>query len=54
MLPTLAPSFASPLLPLTCARLPAAWAERFNIADARECVGARGSNASADREGRES
>ena len=49
-----APSLASPPPPLTCARLPAGWAVRWDIADVRECAWARGSGASADREGRES
>ena len=50
--PTHAPSLSSPPPPLTCARLPAGWAGRFDIADGGECVWARGGNASADREGR--
>ena len=49
---THAPSLASPPPPLTCARLPAGWAERYDIADLRESGWSRGSNASADREGR--
>ena len=49
---THAPSLASPPPPLTCARLPAGWAGRFDIAAERELQRARGSNASADREGR--
>ena len=48
------PSLASPPPPLTCARLPAGWAGRLYIADLCECERARGSGASADREGRES
>jgi hypothetical protein len=47
-------SLASPPPPLTCARLPAGWAGRLDIADLRESERARGSDASADREGRES
>ena len=50
--PTHAPSLASPPPPLTCARLPAGWAARFDIADAGELQRARGGDASADREGR--
>ena len=49
---THAPSLASPPPPLTCARLPAGWADRLYIADVRECERSRGSDASADREGR--
>ena len=49
---THAPSLASPPPPLTCARSPAGWAERLDIADARESGRARGSDTSADREGR--
>ena len=49
---THAPSLASPPPPLTCARVPAGCAERFYIADMGELQRARGSNASADREGR--
>jgi hypothetical protein len=49
---THAPSLASQPSPLTCARLPAGWAGRFDIADVGESDRARGSNASADREGR--
>ena len=45
-------SLASPPLPLTFARLPAGWAGRFDTADAGEQERARGSGASADREGR--
>ena len=50
--PTHATSLASPPPPLTCARLPAGWAGRLYIADDGEYERARGSNASADREGR--
>jgi len=50
--PSLAPSLASPPPPLTCARSPAGWAERFDIADSSEFERARGSDTSADREGR--
>jgi len=50
--PTHAPSLASPPPLLTCARLPAGWAERCDIADAGESERALGSGASADREGR--
>ena len=50
--PTHALSLASPPPPLTCARLPAGWAGRCDIADADESERARGGNASADREGR--
>ena len=50
--PTHAPSLASPPPPLTCARSPAGGAERFDIAEVGEAGGSRGSNASADREGR--
>ncbi len=51
--PTHAPSLASPPPPLTCARLPAGWAEeRRDIADYGEFERSRGSGASADREGR--
>ena len=50
--PTHAPSLASPPPPLTCARLPAGWAGRYDIADAGESERARGGDASADREGR--
>ena len=49
---THAPSLASPPPPLTCARSPAGWAERFDIADAGESGRSRGSDTSADREGR--
>jgi hypothetical protein len=49
---THAPSLASPPPPLTCARLPAGWAGRLYIADERELQRARGSDTSADREGR--
>jgi hypothetical protein len=49
---THAPSLASPPPPLTCARLPAGWADRLDIADFYELRRARGSNANADREGR--
>ena len=51
---THAPSLASPPPLLTCARLPAGWAGRFDIADDGESERSRGSNASADREGRKS
>ena len=37
---------------LTCVRLPAGWAARLDIADACELQRARGSDESADREGR--
>ena len=47
-----APSLASPPPLLTCARLPAGWAGRLDIADLGEYERARGSNTSADREGR--
>jgi hypothetical protein len=47
-----APSLASPPPPLTCARSPAGWAGRFDIADFGESERARGSDTSADREGR--
>ncbi len=50
--PTHAPSLASPPPPLTCARLPAGWADRCDIADVRESERSRGSGSSADREGR--
>ena len=49
---THAPSLALPPPPLTCARLPAGWAGQIYIADVGERVRSRGSNASADREGR--
>ena len=49
---THAPLLASPPPPLTCARLPAGWAGRFDIADAGEPERSRGSGASAAREGR--
>ena len=49
---THAPSHASPPPPLTCARWPAGWAERQDIADVGESERARGSDTSADREGR--
>jgi hypothetical protein len=49
---THSPSLASPPPPLTCARLPAGWAGRLYIADKREFERARGSDTSADREGR--
>jgi len=49
---THAPSLASPPPPLTCARSPAGWAERFDSADECESERARGSDTSADREGR--
>jgi hypothetical protein len=49
---THAPSLASPPPPLTCARSPAGWAERQDIADDGESERARGSDTSADREGR--
>ena len=49
---THAPSLASPPPPLTCARLPAGWAGRYDIADVGESERARGSGAGADREGR--
>ena len=45
-------SLASPPPPLTCARLPAGWAGRSDIAELGESERSRGSNASADREGR--
>jgi len=45
-------SLTSPPPPLTCARLPAGWAERSDIAEFCELQRARGSGASADREGR--
>jgi len=50
---TLAPSLASLPPPLTCARLTAGWAGWCDIADSGERERARGSDASADREGRE-
>ena len=50
--PTHAPSLASPPPPLTCARFPAGWAGRLDIADVCELPRARGRNASTDREGR--
>ena len=49
---THAPSLASPQPPLTCARSPAGWAARHDIADVGESERSRGSGASADREGR--
>ena len=49
--PTHAPSLAPPP-PLTCARVPAGCAGRCDIADFGEPERARGSGASADREGR--
>jgi hypothetical protein len=49
---THAPSLASPPPPLTCARLPAGWAGRYDSADVGEWTWARGSGASANREGR--
>jgi hypothetical protein len=49
---SLAPSLASPPPPLTCGRSPAGWAGRRYIADVGECERSRGSDASADREGR--
>jgi hypothetical protein len=49
---THAPSLASPPPPLTCARLPAGWAERRDSADCGESERARGNDTSADREGR--
>ncbi len=49
---THAPSLASPPPPLTCARSPAGWAGRFDIAADGEFEWARGSDTSADREGR--
>ena len=51
---THAPLLASPPPPLTCARSPAGWAGRYDITDGGEFSRARGSGASADREGRES
>ncbi len=50
--PTHAPSLASLPPPLTCARVPAGWADRYDIADLGELQRSRGSGASADREGR--
>ena len=49
---THAPSLASPPPPLTCARWPAGCAEKKYFADSGEPERARGSGASADREGR--
>ena len=50
--PTHALSLASPPPLLTCARLPAGWAGRRDIADFVELQRSRGSGATADREGR--
>ena len=50
--PRISPSLVSPPPPLTCARLPAGWAGRRDIAVLREPERSRGSGASADLEGR--